>query len=120
MRVSYPAPNTVSVLIGTFNSENDFVQSINGPIRESLGFKKPLVSFCEVAFETEVVPIRILLEGFSGWRSFVDRAEEVANERNLRTANAALVCYYVKCEDAPEIWDNMHFLGSFAGRDVGA
>jgi hypothetical protein len=77
-----------------------------------LNLKVPLGSICEVSFEFTPIPIEKLLEGFSGWRSFVDEFVKIAAERGLVTANAALVCYYLKCEDTPQLWDKMHFLGS--------
>ena len=118
MKILYPIPNVVSVWIGTFTSEEDFDQCVAGPITATLKLDRPLEAICEVAFEANPVPVRKLLEGFSGWLSFVGTFENIANARMLRTANAALVCYYLKCDDAPEIWDKMHFLGSCTGRDV--
>ena len=117
MKISYPTAGMVSVWIGSFTSENDFDQCVDGPITKALGLKTPLNRICEVSFEVEAAPVRKLLEGFSGWKSFVDQAEQIANVRGLQTANAALVCYHLKCEDSPEAWDKMQFLGSFAGQD---
>jgi len=118
MQVTYPTPGIVSVWIGSFTSESDFDRCVDGPIAEALRLPTNMASICEVTFQDDSVSIRELLEGFSGWESFVEQAEAVANARGIATANAALVCYYVKCGNASEIWDKMHFLGSFAGQDV--
>jgi hypothetical protein len=118
MRISYPAAGNVSVWIGTFVSEIDFDRCVDGPITKTLGLKTPLASICETSFEDEPQPLRKLIQGFSGWKSFIDQAEEVATARGIQTANVALVCYYLKCEGAPEQWEKLHFLGSFAGQDV--
>lgn len=120
MKVLYPVPNAVSIWVGTFPSEFDFDQRVDGPIAETLKLEKPLASICEISFEPTAIPVRKLLEGFSGWKSFVDEAVRIAKKRDIDAVNAALVCYYLKCEDAPEVWDEMHFLGSFVGRDVEA
>jgi hypothetical protein len=96
----------------------DFDRCVDGPVTAALKLKTPLASICEVSFEPAPVPIRKLFEGFSGWKSFVDEVERNANQRNLHTANAALVCYSLRCEDAPEVWDQMHFLGSCTGQNV--
>jgi hypothetical protein len=118
MKISYPAPNAVSVWIGNFTSEADFDRCVDGPISKALNLKTPLASVCEICFEEEALPLCSLIEGFSGWTSFVDQAVEAARARGIEKANAALVCYYVKCEDVPAIWDTMQFLGSLAGRRV--
>ena len=118
MKVTYPSAGAVSVWVGNFESEDDFDRCTDGPITKALGLKTDLASVCEIAYEDEAVPVRKLIEGFSGWESFVEHAEKAAKARGVTTANAVLVCYYVKCEDAPAVWDKMHFLGSFAGQDV--
>lgn len=62
--------------------------------------------------------LRKLLEGFSGWETFVDHAATAAHNQGIDTANAALVCYYLKCEECPLKWGALRFLGSFKGQDV--
>jgi len=83
-----------------------------------LNLKTPIESICEISFEGESVSIRELLEGFSGWESFIEDAANAARRSGAESANAALVCYYLKCEDAPTVWGQLRFLGSFAGQDV--
>jgi hypothetical protein len=118
MRVDYPAERTVSVWTGTFSSEDEFDRSIDNYVSKRLGLSTPIESICEVEFRPEAVPIRELIEGFSGWETFIDSIVAVAANHGCNTANAALVCYYVKCAEAPTIWGNLHFLGSFPGQDV--
>jgi hypothetical protein len=118
MRITYPAAGIVSVWIGSFLAESDFDRCVDGPIVNTLELSTPLASVCETSFEDDNLPVRRLIEGFSGWESFVGDAERAATKKGIIKANAALVCYHVKCEDAPELWDKMHFLGSFPGSDV--
>ena len=118
MKIEYPAGQAVSIWVGNFPTENDFDQSVDEDVVKLLGLQTPIESICEVSFEDDCVSLRKLLEGFSGWETFVDHAANAATRQGLETANAALVCYYLKCEDAPSTWGQLHFLGSFAGRDV--
>ncbi|MCC6355219.1 MAG: hypothetical protein IT577_15110 [Verrucomicrobiae bacterium] len=118
MKVEYPVERAVSVWIGRFPSEPDFDKAVDDDVAKRLGLSVPLESICEISFETEPVPIRRLIEGFSGWQTFVDAAESAALTLGCEKANAALVCYYLKCSDAPGMWGQLHFLGSFSGQDV--
>lgn len=121
MKVIYPAANVVSVWIGSFASEDDFDDCIIGPLEEALGLEVELASICEFSFEDAPVDVRKLLEGFSGWEAFIDAAAANAKARGVQRANAALVCYGLKCEGAPApgspaakaAWGGMEFLGSF-------
>jgi len=61
--------------------------------------------------------MRSLIEGFSGWETFVNEVEQAADEENLEAANAALVCYYLRCVDAPKTWGQLRFVGTFSGQD---
>jgi hypothetical protein len=118
MKVSYPIKGVVSVWVGDFDSEEDFDKCTDVSIAKALGLKVPLATICEVAFENTPIAIRKLIEGFSGWETFMGEVEQAARLRDVKTANAVLVCYNVKCEEAPNIWDGMYFLGSFQGQDV--
>jgi hypothetical protein len=118
VKISYPTTGIVSIWVGNFGSEHEFDVWVDGPLVKALHIEPPSASICEVSYEEEPVPICKLLEGFSGWESFAGQAEAVAKARNVMAANAALVCYYVRCEEAPRVWDKVQFLGSFAGQDV--
>jgi len=80
--------------------------------------KTPIESICEISFEAEAIGLRELLEGFSGWETFIEEAVTAGRKMGVERANAALVCYYLKCEDAPGAWGQLNFLGSFIGQDV--
>ena len=113
MKISYPVAGIVSVWVGNFPSEMDFDKCVDGPISDALNIEPPLASICEVSFQDEAVSIRKIIEGFSGWESFVEQAERAASINGVGNVNAALVCYYVQCEGAPDKWAKMNFLGSF-------
>ena len=118
MKIKYPAEQAVSIWVGSFPTEDDFDHSVEEDIAKRLGLKTPIQSICEVAFEDDCVGLRELFEGFSGWETFVEGAINAAKKQGLETANAALVCYYLKCEDSPSKWGTLYFLGSFSGQDV--
>lgn len=118
MKAIYPVANTVSIWAGIFADENKMDECTDHFIEPSLRLGVPLSAICEVAFETAPIPLRQLLEGFSGWESFVDRACEAASRLGLGEANAALVCYALLCDAEPKQWQGVTFLGSFAGQDV--
>jgi hypothetical protein len=118
MKILYPAKAAVSVWVGSFPSETDFDRCIDDEVVRRLNLQTPIESLCEVAFEPTPVPFRKLIEGFSGWETFVVQVESAAKNKGIQSANAALVFYYLKCEDAPESWGALHFLGSFTGQDV--
>ena len=82
-------------------------------VEPSLNLGTPLGSVCEVAFEQETTSIETLLEGFSGWQSFIDEACAIARANEIREANAALVCYDLLVEAPLNHWDGIHFLGTF-------
>jgi len=118
MKAHYPAGKAVSVWIGTFPTETDFDQSVDTDVTKRLNLKTPIESICEISFETEAVWLRELLEGFSGWETFIEKAVNAGRNMGIERANAALVCYFLKCEKAPEAWGQLTFLGSFTGQDV--
>ena len=118
MKVEYPAQQAVSVWVGTFPTENDFDRSVDADVVRRLNLKVPIESICEISFEAKSVGVRQLLEGFSGWETFVDEAVNEARKLGIEKANAALICNYLKCDDAPSTWGQVLFLGSFVGRDV--
>jgi hypothetical protein len=101
-----------------FFNENDFDQSVDAEVTKRLNLKTPLESICEVSFEAESVGLRQLLEGFSGWETFIEEAANAARKKGVEKANAAWVCNYLKCEDAPTTWGQLHSLGSVTGQDV--
>ncbi len=118
MKVTYPAERTVSVWIGTFRSEDDFDRCVDESVSAVLKLDADLSDICEVGFERDPVGVRDLLDGFSGSDTFVESAVLAALSRGLPTANSALVCYYLRCSDAPVDWGALRFLGSFLGQDV--
>jgi hypothetical protein len=118
MKVVYPARSVLSVWLGTFESETQFDRCVDADISPALNLSVPISSVCEVTFEQSSIPVAQLLEGFSGWETFIDQCTQKATALGIRAANAALICYYLRCEDAPERWGEMHFLGSFQGTDV--
>lgn len=118
MKAIYPVNQRVSVWVGNFPTENDFEKCLDSDVTKRLGLSIHLHGTSEVAFKTDPVSIRQLIQGFSGSKTFVKEVEAKAAARGISTANAALVCYYVKCEDAPDEWGPFHFLGTFVGQDV--
>jgi hypothetical protein len=118
MKVEYPAPNTTSVWVGTFPSENDFDHCVDKDVTPILGLGTPIESICEISFEKQSVSIAELVQGFSGWETFIDEVNAAAKSQGIEKANSALVCYYVKCIEAPIKWGRLAFLGSFSGRDI--
>jgi hypothetical protein len=118
MKVTYPAPKTVSVWVGTFRTEDDFDRCVDGSVSKTLALDTELASICEVAFQTEPTSVGSLLDGFSGFETFSERALSAASSRSIETANCALVCYHLDCREAPDDWDGLRFLGSFPGQDI--
>lgn len=114
MTVVYPKSGFVSVWIGTFASEGEFNECVDGPVTKMLNLKVDLARICEVSFEVEPTSVRELIDGFSESQSFLEATVQNAMKRGLDKANSALVVYYTKCDGAPEIWDKMYFLGSIA------
>ena len=118
MKTIYPVDRRVSVWVGNFPTEEDFDTSVDTEVSKRLELPTHIESICEVTFEQKPVSIRQLIEGFSGWDTFIKEAETKAAKLGISSANAALVCYYLACEDAPEQWGSLRFLGSFVGQDV--
>src|SRR5205823_795367 len=83
MKVEYPSPNVVSVWIGIFSSENDFDKCVDKVVVPALKLGTPLESVCEIAFERQQVPLRSLIQGFSGWDTFIDDAVEAAKSKGI-------------------------------------
>jgi hypothetical protein len=113
MKISYPARGFVSVWVGTFETEDLFDSCVDRSIEMKLGLETDLARFCEVSFEHSVVLIDDLLRGFSGWERYLSTVTQPARDRGIEFANAALVCFNLKCEEAPDQWGEMKFLGSF-------
>jgi hypothetical protein len=118
IRVQYPAKGAISIWIGTFKAENEMDRCTDSSIEPSLNLPQPLSSICEVAYEPDPISIRTLLEGFSGWETFVDEACEVAALNGVEKANGVLVCYYLLCDAPPSRWPGILYLGTFQGQDV--
>lgn len=119
MRIDYPSANRVSIWVGTFSDEDQMNECVDRTVEPSLHLQKPLSAICEVCFEDSALPLRQLLEGFSGWQYFIDQACHAGASMGVETANSALVCYYLHCEAPADAWRDITFLGSFEGRDVG-
>ena len=115
MKTIYPVKQRVSVWVGNFPTEDEFDNSIDVEVTPRLAVPTHIESICEIGFEPKPVPIRQLIAGFSGGEIFADRVSATAVSRGISSANAALVVYYVQCEDAPERWGPLDFLGSFVG-----
>ena len=103
--------------VGNFPTEEDFDKCVNVEVVKRLALPTPIETVCEIAFEPKPVSLQQLIQGFSGWKTFMPQVEHAAASCGVQSANAALVCYYVKCEDAQELWGRLHFLGSFEGQD---
>lgn len=116
MKVIYPIGRRVSVWVGNFPTEDEFDKCIDTEVTRRLALPTHIESTSELTFEQKSVPIRQLIDGFSGSEFFVDDAEAKAIALGISSANAAFVCYFVGCEDAPEQWGPLHFLGTFAGQ----
>lgn len=117
VKAIYPVQKILSVWVGNFPTEEDFDKCVNVEVVKQLALPTPIESVCEIAFEPKPVSLQQLIQGFSGWKTFMPQVEHAAASCGVQSANAALVCYYVKCEDAPELWGSLHFLGSFEGQD---
>jgi len=118
MKIHYPAERAISVWVGSFSTEDDFDKSVDRNVTAKLGLDTPIESICEIAFESEPTLIPKLIEGFSGWETFVEQSDAKAKALGCVEANAALVCYYLRCDDAPSVWGDLKFLGTFVGQDV--
>lgn len=116
VKIIYPADRRVSVWVGNFSTEDEFEKSVRSEVAKHLALPTHIESTSEFDFQKKSVPIRQLIEGFSGAKFFVDAAESRAIALGVSSANAAFVCYFVECEDAPEKWGPLHFLGTFAGQ----
>jgi len=114
MTTIYPAEGHVSIWVGTFTEDDDFDEAAEHEVEARLKLPVPLASVAEVAFEEDSISTRTLLEGFSGWETFVEEASRVAEVKNVSTANSALVCYHVKCDNAPASFGALTFLGTFS------
>lgn len=118
MKIAYPVQGTASVWVGTFDSETAFDHCVDKVVVPLLKLSVPISSICEIDFADTKKSITSLLEGFSGCETFIDSACRAAVKMEVLTANSALVCYYLRCEDAPSKWGDLCFLGSFEGQDV--
>jgi hypothetical protein len=118
MKFQYPANQIVSIWVGEFETEEDFDCSVDDDVAALLEMDDEIEEMCEVAFEEKPLPIRKLLNGFSGWESFIDQAAQAAEKLGLTSANGALVCYHLKFDEAPPAWGGLQFLGSFLGQDI--
>jgi hypothetical protein len=118
MKITYPAPNHVSVWIGAFTDDDDFDLAADEDVEGQLNLPAELSTISEVAYEEDATSVRELLEGFSGWKGFVDEAVAAAEKAKVKNANAALVCYHLRCSAAPTVWGKLIFLGSFAVPDL--
>ncbi len=117
MKAIYPAERSVSIWVGTFPSEDAFDLALDRDVEARLKLPAPLAAIAEVAFEGDAIPTRKLLEGFSGWESFIEEAA-TASAKKAASANSALVCYRLRCTDTPDSWGDLIFLGTFSGTDI--
>jgi hypothetical protein len=115
MRTIYPADHSVSIWVGTFPSEDAFDLSSDRDVEAHLKLPTPLAAIAEVAFEEDAIPTRKLLEGFAGWESFIEEAA-AASAKKAVSANSALVCYHLRCTEAPDSWGDLFSWAPFAAR----
>lgn len=113
MTTIYPSEGHVSIWVGTFTDDDDFDEAAEREVEDQLKLSVPLASIAEVAYEEDATSTRSLLEGFSGWETFIEEACRVAQAKNAATANSALVCYHLKCENPPTSFGSLIFLGTF-------
>ena len=118
MIVTHPAPGKISIWVGTFSSEDDFEDHVDDHVSPLLSLKTPISSICEVAFQEESTPLDELLDGFSGFESFIEDALRAATAQKISAANCALICYHLECQDAFDSWGELKFLGSFNVPDL--
>ncbi len=118
MKIVYPAEGTVSIWIGTFPSEVAFENAIDRFLVPKLRLNVPIESICEVSFESTPVSVSALLEGFSGFITYQEQAIDVANLKEIKNANSAIVCFHLMCEGFPDVLEGLTFLGSFVGQDI--
>lgn len=118
MTTIYPSEGHVSIWVGTFTDDDDFDEAAEREVEARLKLPVPLASAAEVAFEEDSISTRTLLEGFSGWETFIEEASGAATAKNVSSANSALVCYHLKCENAPESFGSLIFLGTFKGSGI--
>lgn len=115
MTILYPSAGSVSIWVGTFDSDDAFDFAAEQDVEVGLKLPVPLADVTEAAFEDDPVSVRELLEGFSGWEVFFSDALKAAKVKQVTRANAALVCYQVRCDAAPDTWGKLTFLGTFRG-----
>jgi hypothetical protein len=95
MIVTYPVQQIVSVWVRNFPTEADFDECVNAEVTKQLALQIPIESVCEMAFEIKPVSLQQLIQGFSGWKTFMPQVERAAESRGVQSVNAALVCYFV-------------------------
>jgi hypothetical protein len=118
MKTIYPAPNSVSIWVGAFASEDAFDEACDQHLEPKLRLPTNLAAICEVAYEDDHAYIEVLLDGFSGCDTFIRQASDAGKAKGIRRANAALVCYNLSCETSEADVAGLHFLGSFNGTDI--
>ena len=118
MKTTYPAEQSVSIWVGTFPTEDAFDHATDCEVEARLKLPTSLAAIAEVAFEEKAVATAKLLEGFSGWESFIEEASAASEKKKAASANSALVCYHLSCSDAPDVWGSLIFLGTFGGSDI--
>jgi hypothetical protein len=117
-RLGYPIAGRVSVWVGDVASEEQFDAISTERLNDLLELSCHVTAISEGTVEPVARPVHDLLEGFSGYRTFIDAATSAALARGLVAANAAIVCYHLEIEEGqqPDI-DGMIFIGSFDGND---
>ena len=115
MKITYPAAKRVSVWLGAFQSEVIFEQAIERDIKRSLSLSIELGRISEGSCLAQPVSVQKLLSPFSGSKTFIAEAVAKAEVQNIGPLNAAFVCYYVDCAEAPTKWGDWFFLGTFTG-----
>jgi hypothetical protein len=117
--IRYPVNNRVSIWVGTHSSIDDLEDDAQGALTKKLGLMKHVFDVSELEHSPEPKEIRSMLDGFSGWQTFIDDACASANRMELPAATSAVVCYYLENNEAPGVrTGGLTFLGTFDGCDV--
>ena len=109
MTVSYPAASNVAIWLGSFESEDALDAAVDRDVASRLNLKIDLSRIAEQTFSDQPSSVRALLEGFSGWQTFIEEAVAIADVKEFSDVNSAFVCYHLHCADAPATWGCLHF-----------
>lgn len=109
----------VAVWIGSLTDElaADEYLEIDGGFERDFGFRIAERRGPEVAVTPEAVPIRELVEGFSGWRDYADAVVAAADAAGISGASTMLVFHWVEFDPqrvSLNSYAPLRFLGNFS------